>query len=233
MTYEEKVNVTTKVKELIKLQVGFNNDTNGKVWLEGITKDGRPIDWNLCMIQEAGEAIDSLVWKHWKDIDGKDDMDNFKMELTDVLHFLISESIIKDVDCDIDVIIVSTKSLRDNVKYNRDGLIRNIKTFIKHVLLAEDDFTGINFKMAMKLFFELVESTPDFSFEDMYNMYLSKNILNVFRQANGYNEGTYIKVFGGKEDNVWLMDYVNSNENVTKDSIMEYMTEVYAENTKK
>ena len=40
---------------------------------------------------ELAEAIDSVSWKHWKNIDGGIDYENFKVELIDIWHFLMSE----------------------------------------------------------------------------------------------------------------------------------------------
>ena len=48
-------------------------------WIKGVTKDNRKIDWFRCIYMEAAEAIDSLNWKHWKDINKPDDMNNAKI----------------------------------------------------------------------------------------------------------------------------------------------------------
>ena len=44
------------------------------------------------------------------------------------------------------------------------------------------------------------------SFDQLYRMYVGKNVLNFFRQDHGYKEGTYVKVWGGREDNEHLSD---------------------------
>ena len=53
-------------------------------------------------------------------------------------------------------------------------------------------------------------------------MYISKNVLNIFRQNNGYKEGTYIKQWPSMlcpddtvEDNVYLEGFLN--ESATQD----------------
>ena len=43
-------------------------------------------------------------------------------------------------------------------------------------------------------------------FTELYSSYVGKNVLNMFRQDKGYKEGTYIKNWGGKEDNEWLIE---------------------------
>jgi dimeric dUTPase (all-alpha-NTP-PPase superfamily) len=45
---------------------------------------------------EIAEAIDSISWKHWKNIEGGIDYENFKVELIDIWHFLISYLLTKD-----------------------------------------------------------------------------------------------------------------------------------------
>ena len=45
-------------------------------------------------------------------------------------------------------------------------------------------------------------------FDSLYTAYVGKNVLNFFRQDHGYKEGTYIKDWGGREDNEHLADLV-------------------------
>ena len=43
-------------------------------------------------------------------------------------------------------------------------------------------------------------------FDELYEIYVGKNVLNMFRQDNGYKEGTYNKVWNGREDNEHLIE---------------------------
>ena len=43
------------------------------------------------------------------------------------------------------------------------------------------------------------------TFDELFRHYVGKNVLNRFRQANGYKTGAYRKLWGGTEDNVHLM----------------------------
>ena len=49
----------------------------------------------------------------------------------------------------------------------------------------------------------------DMSSDDLYRQYIGKNVLNFFRQDHGYKEGTYIKVWDGKEDNEHLVEVLD------------------------
>ena len=37
---------------------------------------------------------------------------------------------------------------------------------------------------------------------DLLKLYRAKNVLNAFRQKNGYKQGTYVKIWGEDEDNI-------------------------------
>ena len=43
-------------------------------------------------------------------------------------------------------------------------------------------------------------------FDELFKMYVGKNVLNFFRQDHGYKDGSYIKVWNGREDNEHLAD---------------------------
>lgn len=224
------------VNTLLAMQMKFNNDTNGEIWTKGMTKDGRRIDWNICMMTEATEAVDSYNWKHWKDKGGVDDLENLKMELTDIFHFLMSECIIRDATHFITPYVIENMECDEDMSYKRDTMLGKLKLFI--MLILKNDASEVTNTMflrrAIDIFFDMVEGLEGFSFIELYKLYMGKNVLNVFRQQSGYNSGDkeYVKVFGGKEDNVWLMDYLEVADDTSFDGIMCYLTAVYEENTK-
>ena len=85
------------IEQMFDLQRQLNDHTNGVIWVDGITKENRKISWYRCIYMEAAEAIDSFNWKHWKSINTDPDWDNIRVELVDIWHFIMSESIrIKD-----------------------------------------------------------------------------------------------------------------------------------------
>ena len=45
-------------------------------------------------------------------------------------------------------------------------------------------------------------------FDELYRHYVGKNVLNVFRQDNGYRSGDYRKQWQGREDNEHLVELV-------------------------
>ncbi len=48
----------------------------------------------------------------------------------------------------------------------------------------------------------------DMPFDELYVRYVGKNVLNFFRQDHGYQDGTYRKHWGEKEDNEHLVEVV-------------------------
>ena len=62
------------------------------------------------------------------------------------------------------------------------------------------------------------------SFEQLYRGYVGKNVLNFFRQDNGYKDGSYRKHWhDGREDNEHLVEAVLSLD-ATK---LEFKDELY------
>ena len=57
----------------------------------------------------------------------------------------------------------------------------------------------------------------DLDFDELFKQYVGKNVLNFFRQDHGYKDGTYIKIWHGKEDNEHLSEILNNAENIDND----------------
>ena len=55
-----------KLEEMFALQERLNIETNGKEWKNGVSKNGKTINWTRCIYMECCEAIDSFPWKHWR-----------------------------------------------------------------------------------------------------------------------------------------------------------------------
>lgn len=205
--------IRQKLIDIINLQNNLNINTSGKNWTSGITNKNRKIDWLRCIRMELAEFIDSFPWKHWKDINGKIDIDNAKIELVDILHFVLSyiiatnnssEENIKRYTCII-------KNLNEEFKFNElciDSIIEKAEELQRATF---DDKEAINI---FEIFFEL-SYLFNLQFEELFNLYIGKNVLNEFRQNNGYKEGKYIKIWDNKEDNVVMQEILASLDNVS------------------
>jgi len=218
-------NKSDLIKEMLTLQINTNNNTCGVDWVEGKTLEGRSIDWGRCIVMESVELIDCYPWKHWKNLNAPIDEMNAKIELVDIFHFLISHSIglvgkVETLEyielCDLD--------------YTLHGKIEKVENVI---FLVEDFILSImrnplQVRSLFRMFFKLC-AFNNLSFTELYNLYIGKNILNEFRQANGYKTGDYVKVWLGVEDNVYMYNYqiLKTDEVIKKDELMAYLSERY------
>lgn len=151
-------------------------------------------DWQRCIMIELCELIDHYGYKHWKK--QEEDLEQCKLEVLDIFHFWISH--------------VFTFGTREDFKSFILLLAnsKNIKTrpSRQYTLLKLDELVG---KASEKKFSHndmhiLVGMFMDFN--TLYRYYILKNTLNLFRQSNGYKDGSYKKIWNGKEDNEVLIE---------------------------
>ena len=65
---------------------------------------------------------------------------------------------------------------------------------------------------------------------ELYCQYVGKNVLNFFRQDHGYKEGSYQKIWRGREDNEYLVEIMAGLDPVEpgfKDSVYAELTKYY------
>jgi hypothetical protein len=58
-----------QLREMLELQDRVNSISSHKEWRNGLTLTGKIINWKRCIYMETAEAIDSVSWKHWKNIE--------------------------------------------------------------------------------------------------------------------------------------------------------------------
>ena len=80
----------------------------------------------------------------------------------------------------------------------------------------------------MSAFFLTVMKIENFSIDDIYSLYIGKNCLNQFRQDNGYKDGTYIKIWDGEEDNIFMHNAINKMQGITYSELYESLEKKYA-----
>jgi dimeric dUTPase (all-alpha-NTP-PPase superfamily) len=201
------------INEMLTLQKQLNDATNGEIWLSGTTKEGREINWHRCIYMEAVEALDSFNWKHWKDINSKDDMANIKVEIIDIWHFVMSELIKNNI---------TNLEQYENTQANfdREKLITSLEKLV-NLASAYQDIKDIT-----QEFFNTLKYAG-LNINDLYQNYLVKNILNKFRQDNGYKDGTYQKLWNGVEDNVVAFDILSNNSNITANELYNQLAKQY------
>ena len=187
------------LKRLLDKQAELNTGINGGVNVKYCKATGKKIDWRLAIVMECAELIDSLNWKHWSE--GQVDMHNAKVEVVDILHFVLS--LIVDSRLEVgaaDVVAIFIPDVYNESKGCSDTnkTVRQIKSLMKATLKGKDPIF-----ILFKLF--RVAISLDLTVEQLEKLYWGKNILNKFRQDNGYAEGAYSKHWNGVEDNVILL----------------------------
>ena len=212
-----------QIEQMFLLQKQLNDETNGEVWIKGYTKENREISWYRGIYMEVAEAIDSFNWKHWKNIDDEPDWDNIRVELVDIWHFVMSESIrIEDQS-------YANKYLDMKAKddYDIDALISLLEMMLKLSITSSIDKEVNNIREITDTFFTII-SHLGIDVEDLYKRYVIKNQLNTFRQKNGYKDGSYIKNWDGVEDNVIAFDIMNNNPKITPTELYTELDSVYS-----
>lgn len=220
--------------EMFLLQQKLNDETNGVGWEKGYNKHDRIINWRRCIYMECAELIDSFNWKHWKDINIAPDWDNITIELVDIWHFIMSLGLeeyqnknLGDINDLIDY-VVETKYFdefcTDPITPSDDDALSIINS-IEHMMkdtLTQKDF----YKITDDFFSSAIEC--GLSMEGLYKYYLGKNILNGFRQNHGYKEGTYKKIWNGKEDNDVMMSLLEADSTLTADTLYAKLQVAYS-----
>lgn len=218
--------------EMFALQQKLNDETNGKGWEKGYNQHDRIINWRRCIYMEAAELIDSFNWKHWKDINIDPDWDNITIELVDIWHFIMSLGLeqyknknLGDIDTIVSYVIDSKyfdEFCGDAVKPDNDDALIIVST-IEHLIknaLGRGDFERILDD------FMVISLQCGLNMKTLYKFYLGKNILNKFRQDNGYKEGTYKKVWDHTEDNVVMTELLEQNT-LGADGLYEALEKAY------
>ena len=218
------------VETMVAMQLKLNNETNGAGWqIERKTKTGKEINWSRCIYMECAELIDSFPWKHWKNIDAEPDMENVKIEVVDIWHFVMSIFLEHYVPSKAGSYLVDNDEFK-NIQHKRasrsnDALIIEASEDLMREALDTNSLKDLATK-----FYKLMYKV-NMNIEELYILYIGKNLLNSFRQNNGYKEGNYIKVWNGKEDNVWMQKIIKENKNTSPEELYLKLEETYKQET--
>ena len=216
------------LREMFELQKRLNDETNGSDWELGETKLGKEINWLRCIHMEVAELIDSTPWKHWKNIGSDCDMQNLQIELVDIWHFLMSFALQeKNTPKAVELIGQSCNfDIVKDVDYKQIITESEKLSYITLTLQVNNITTDEAIKQLVDQFFVCCR-VAQLDFKTLQKLYIGKNCLNKFRQDHGYKEGTYIKIWNGAEDNVCMVDILDSQEIISFDNLYAGLEEVY------
>jgi dimeric dUTPase (all-alpha-NTP-PPase superfamily) len=227
-----------KILLMLQLQAQLNDATNGEGWTKGVTKNKKEINWKRCIYMECAEMVDSFSWKHWKSINKEPDWDNLQIEVVDVWHFIMSLAIenyaqtmrggIDDLAINISNLDSFSKVETQNEEFaSQKEIIEKVES-IMFASLSKDE---LNLETLIADFFDLTLMSG-LDLQTLYRLYVGKNILNQFRQDNGYKEGSYIKVWDGVEDNIIMKNIWEENADIKPDVLYKELTKLYLALTK-
>lgn len=210
--------------EMLQLQDKFNCVVN---------PDWRNADypWHRAVLVESVELMDHVGWKWWK----KQEVNQAQaqLELVDIWHFIMSRALIeengviqhaalslmKEWEMPSDRIVAADSINTPGVPYTELPLIRQIEVF--------GSVAGLTEGMLVRAFRTICEGLG-LSWYRLYELYLSKNALNQFRQDNGYKAGTYVKIWNGREDNEVMQDIIDNSDSLSYQGLLAALGQAYA-----
>ena len=176
-----------KIITMLQMQEAMNE----KVHADWTTQN---FEWYRAIWIEAAELLDHYGWKWWKK--QQPDRDQVVLELIDIWHFGLS-------------ILLSEYRAHSEIA---EKIARELK-----VVAEEEDFRLLLEAFALETLktrafdlrgFARLMAGMQLDFDELFRTYVGKNVLNFFRQDNGYKDGSYVKVWNNKEDNEHLAEVV-------------------------
>lgn len=182
------------------IMLGLQDAMNRKVhpdWVE------QHFAWFRAIWIECGELVEHYGYKWWKK--QTPDMGQVQLEVVDIWHFGLSMLIDGRETSAI---------ANDIVDALEKGPVDQLDVIDATEALAQSILATREFDV--RKFWALMIAC-DLSFDELFKQYVGKNVLNFFRQDHGYKEGTYIKVWNGKEDNEHLTEILNAASDIGDD----------------
>lgn len=181
---------TQQILTMLELQEAMNTKVHPEWRAQGF-------EFYRAIWIECAELLEHYGWKWWKK--QTPDTEQVALELIDIWHFGLSirlqnsadhEALAEAIDREL---VVAT----DEPDFRLD-----LEAFAG-ATLADQQFHIAKFGRMM--------AGVSMSFDELYRGYVGKNVLNFFRQDNGYKDGSYRKNWGdGREDNEHLVEVVHS-----------------------
>lgn len=208
-----------QIKEMLELQHQLNAVINPD-WKTAKNP------WTRAIWVESAELLDHIGWKWWK-AQGTN-VAQAHIELVDIWHFILSQ--FAETGDDMDVV---TSELHHRLfdQGRRVIFIRNkihslneMNLLDRVEAMASLAASGNDCTAAFAACCEELE----LDWDELRRIYVGKNVLNLFRQANGYKQGTYIKDWNGAEDNVRLEETMKSSPHLSPADLFKQLGFAYA-----
>lgn len=171
--------------------------------------------WHRAIMVEAVEALEHYGWKWWKK--QEPDFAQARMELVDIWHFALSMTMHDDYAQAARQMMSRVNTARESKVFAGKSVTHKLDMLVSFA--ANGIFNDAAFESLMGDF--------ELTWDGLYTTYVAKNVLNTFRQDNGYKAGTYIKDWNGVEDNVALDQLMQLKPDASPVQLYNKLTEVY------
>jgi len=212
MFFNEDIEATLDKRVLEYSDFLYLQDDLNKVINPNWESELTPDHFATQVVDELAELLGSGVeYKWWKHIDpDKFDEHNFKIEIIDVLFFTLSKMMVESPLFRSELYPDETNRLihSDN-KINYVNFIELLQIILNSDAYCTEDLV------------DYIINAADMNLEEASAYYVTKFVLNNFRQHSGYKDGTYVKVDDGVEDNERLRGLIQDFLNDSDASLLE------------
>jgi dimeric dUTPase (all-alpha-NTP-PPase superfamily) len=195
------------MKQALMTMLEMQHRMNTRVHPQWITQH---FEWYRAVWLECGELLDHYGYKWWKK--QSPDMAQVQLEVIDIWHFGMSALFTDDGDIEH----VAARILDQMEGYQASGAgVREATEALALHSLETHSFCAARFWDLML--------AAELDFQQLFSAYVGKNVLNFFRQDHGYQDGSYIKMWAGREDNEHLVELTAALDSSADD----YETQLY------
>lgn len=146
---------------------------------------------------ECAELLDHFGWKWWKH--QQPDIGQVKLELVDIWHFGLS-ILLREQELHEGLVSLYFERPSSTDQLDAEAFREAVENLAVGTLQGKD-FSTRDFAAAM--------AALPMDFDELYRLYVGKNVLNHFRQDHGYKQGKYQKLWQGREDNEHLIEVMS------------------------
>ena len=184
------------MKEMLELQDSINSLINNE-WRNAHNP------WYRAIWTECAELMDHIGWKWWKK--QEIDIEQAQIELIDIWHFGLSDILqrkitIDEISKELDKVSLDALIDIHHTTIDKSELLTKVEDFMAFTVTHKSFDIQSFMNLSLMLSLDIVE---------IYKLYVAKNVLNSFRQHNGYKSGEYIKIWNNREDNEHLYEILN------------------------
>ena len=176
-----------QISQMLTMQNAMNMRIS-ETWVED------NYEWYRAIWVECAEMLDHHGWKWWKH--QEIDVPQVQLELVDIFHFGLALRLMTGQDVDK----ISEDLAQQLTTSGEETDFKIALESLAASAVSNKQFNAHAFADCMRLI--------NMPLDELFRQYVGKNTLNFFRQDHGYKEGSYIKVWHGKEDNEVLAEVV-------------------------